>query len=135
MQPVSINLAALLVVALLRTVIGAIWYSPALFGGAWIGEVGCTEADMKARMPKALIFDIIGNILLVFVLIHAVRYAGAMTLAQGAVVGFFNWLGFIMIALLFGVIFEGRSVRLFAINNGYQLLSMLIAGAIVAVWR
>jgi hypothetical protein len=35
----------------------------------------------------------------VFVLLHAVVYADATTWLQGAVVGFFNWLGFIAIAL------------------------------------
>ena len=135
MQPVHINPAALIVAALLRTVIGALWYSPVAFGPAWMAEVQCNEAEMKRRLPRALVVDVLGNIVMAFVLIHAVSYAGAATAAQGAGVGFFNWLGFVMVAFLFTMMFEGRSFKLFALNNGFQLLSLLIMGAIVAVWR
>jgi hypothetical protein len=68
------------------------------------------------------------------VLVHAVHYAGATGAAQGAAVGFFNWVGLVMVATLFSVTFEGRPFKLFAINNGFHALSLVIMGAIVAVW-
>jgi hypothetical protein len=135
MQEFPINYPALLVAAIGRTVIGAIWYSPMAFGPSWMQLVGCTERDMKARMPRALVLDLIGNVLMAFVLVHAVHYAGAMRVAQGAAVGLFNWLGFVMVATLFGVTFEGRPFKLFAINNGFQLLTLALMGGLVAVWR
>src|SRR5690242_13638099 len=118
MQSFPINYLALLVAAVVRTVIGAVWYSPALFGGSWIALVGCTEQAMRARLPRALIVDLIGNFVMAFVLVHAVHYAGAVGVGQGAAVAFFNWLGFVAVATLFDVNFAGRPFRLFAINNG-----------------
>jgi hypothetical protein len=134
MQTFPINYAALAVAALLRTIIGAVWYSPALFGASWIALVGCTEAEMKARVPRALVVDVIGNFVMAFVLVHASHYAGAAGIGQGMGVAFFNWIGFVAVATLFDVNFAGRPFKLFAINNGFQLVSMLLMGAIVTVW-
>ena len=58
----------------------------------------------------------------------------ARTAAQGAAVGFFNWLGFVVVATLGSVTFEKRPLQLYLINNGYLLLALLIMGAALAVW-
>lgn len=69
-----------------------------------------------------------------FVLVHAVHYAGAVTLGTGAAVGFFNWLGFIGATTLAATFYEKKPLQLWAINNGYLLLILLTMGAILAVW-
>jgi hypothetical protein len=70
-----------------------------------------------------------------FVLVHAVHYAGAShDWAQGAAVGFFNWLGFVAVATLGSVTFEKRPLKLYFINNGYLLLALLLMGTVLAVW-
>lgn len=135
MQPFPINVAALAVAAIVRTIIGMLWFSPALFGAAWIALVGCTEHDMKARLPRALVIDVLANFVMAFVLVHAVHYAGATGPWLGAAVGFFNWIGLVMVSTLFAVTFEGRPFKLFAINNGFHLVSLLIMGALLAIWR
>jgi len=89
---------------------------------------------MKEGLVKALIPDVIGSFLMAFVLVHAVHYAGAQSLGQGAAVGFFNWLGFVAVATLGAVTFEKRPLKLYLINNAYWLIALLIMGAIFAVW-
>ena len=69
-----------------------------------------------------------------FVLVHAVHYAGATSAAQSAAVGFFNWLGFIAVTMFMTTLYEKRPFKLLLINNGFQLLSLLVMGALVAVW-
>lgn len=69
-----------------------------------------------------------------FVLVHAVHYAGAVTLGTGAAVGFFNWLGFMGATTLAATFYEKKPLQLWAINNGYLLLILLTMGAILAVW-
>jgi uncharacterized protein DUF1761 len=133
-QTFPINLVALAAAAVLRTVLGMVWFSPLAFGPTWIALVGCSEADMKRRLPRALVADVVGNFVMAFVLVHAVHYAGATSAGQGAAVGFFNWVGLVMVATLFSVTFEGRPFKLFAINNGFHALSLIAMGAILAVW-
>ena len=135
MQSFPINYLALLVATLVRMVVGALWYSPPLFVKPWLAMVGQTPEEMKAGMGKNIVTDLIGSFIMAFVLDHAVHYAGATTIGQGIAVGFFNWLGFIAVVTLSTVNYEKRPFMLWVINNGYQLLTLLIMGAIVAVWR
>jgi Protein of unknown function (DUF1761) len=134
MREISVDYWAVLVAAIVRIALGALWYSPFLFAKSWQELAGISKLEMKARLPKALIVDIIGSVVMAFVLVHAIRYAGAATIAQGAVVGFFNWLGFIAVTMLGLVFYENRPFKLFLINNGFLLLSLLVMGAILAVW-
>jgi hypothetical protein len=134
MQEIAINWLALLVAIVVKVILGALWYSPIAFAGPWSRLAGITQEQMKTAMPKALTVDIVAAFLMAFVLVHAIRYAGAHGVGQGAAVGFFNWLGFVAATHISGVFWERRPFGLFAINSGYQLVSLLIMGAILATW-
>lgn len=134
MQEFPINWLAVLVAAIVKQAIGTAWFSPVLFGPTWMKLVGCDQAEMKARLPKIVPLDIIGALIMAFVLVHAVHYAGATTLVTGAAVGFFNWLGFIAVTTFGHVLYEKRPVKLFLIDNGYLLIALLLMGAILAIW-
>ena len=53
-----------------------------------------------------------------FVLVDAIRYAGATGPAQGAAVGFFNWLGFVFIVVLEEYAATKSAFKLVAIKGG-----------------
>jgi len=134
MQEISTNWLALVLTVLAKMALGAVWFSPPLFLKPWLAAAGVSEAEMKERMPKALAVDLAGAVIMAFVLVHAVKYAGAQGVAQGAAVGFLNWLGFIAVATLSGTIHEHRPFKLWLIGNGYQLVSLIVMGAILAAW-
>jgi hypothetical protein len=134
MQQFPINYLALLVAALARFLFGWLWYSPLLFGKTWMSLTNCNPDEMKRRMPVVAPVDLISNFIMAFVLVHAVHYAGATKAGLGAAVAFFNWLGFIATVLLMLNLYEKRPAKLWWINNGFQLISLLIMGAMVAVW-
>jgi len=135
MQEIPINVLALIAAALIRFVVGALWYSPVGFASAWREIVGLDEAKMRAGLPKAIAVDLVGSLIMAFVLEHAVIYAGAATLATGAAVGFFNWLGFIAVILMGTVVYEQRPLKLFFINGGFNLIALVLMGALLAIWR
>jgi hypothetical protein len=89
---------------------------------------------MKAGMTRAIAIDFLGSLIMAVVLLHAVKYAGAATAAQGMAVGFFNWLGFIAVVTIGTVTYLRKPLQLFFVQNGYLLLSLLAMGAILAVW-
>jgi hypothetical protein len=89
---------------------------------------------MNARMPMLLVVDFLGALVMAFVLVHAVHYAGAVGITQGAVVGFFIWLGFVATVTLGITLYEKKPFALFVITNGWQLISLMVMGAILAVW-
>ncbi len=132
MEPIAINWLALLAAVVAKQALGALWFSPVLFVRPWCLLTGIGPAQMKDGFAKALILDIVGGVVMAFVLALAVRYAGAHGPVQGAVVGFVSWLGFVAVATLPMVTFEKRPFALYAINNGCVLLALLIMGAILA---
>ena len=134
MQSFPINWLAILVCVVFKQALGAAWYSPALFGARWSGLTGVSQQDMQAGLVKAMVPDVIGSLIMAFVLVHAVHYAGANTLALGAAVGFLNWLGFVAVTHLGSVTFEKRSFALFTLNMGFLVISLVVMGAILAVW-
>jgi hypothetical protein len=134
MQHFAINYWALVLATVVKILIGMVWYSPLLFGKQWSQLIHCTPDEMKARMPKLLAGDFVSTFMMAFVLVNAVHYAGANSAALGAAVGFFNWLGFIVVTSFALTAYEKRPWRLFLINNGFQLISLLAMGAIVAAW-
>ena len=134
MQSFPINWWAILIAVIAKQAVGALWYSPVRLGPAWCEVAGVSEKEMKEGLVKALIPDVIGAFVMAFVLVHAVHYAGAASLGEGAAVGFFNWLGFVAVATLGTVTFEKRPLKLYLINNAYWLIALLIMGAILAIW-
>ena len=83
MREIPLNWLAILAAAAVRMVIGFLWYSPVAFGPMFMRSTGCTEGEMKARLPAALASDAVGALIMSFILVHAVIYAGAKTIATG----------------------------------------------------
>ena len=130
------NLWAILVAAVVQFFLGAIWYS-LLFAKPWMALVGHTPTP--GQRPKgaitSMIVSFIGGLLLAFILAHVIYWAGADTLHRGLFIGFICWLGFVAAPLLSETMYERRPGKLFLINSGYWLLSMLISGTVLALWR
>ena len=135
MQPVPIHAGPFIVAVLVKIVVGALWYSPALFLKEWQRLTGVTDEQMKGGMGKSMTTWIVGALLMAFVLVHAVTYAGATNAASGAAVGFFNWLGFVLVVLLDDWAAAKRPFKLLAITSGSNLVSLIIMGAIFGAWR
>ncbi len=136
MHHLHINHLALLVSAIVQWLLGAIWYSPALFAKPWMTMVGIQPgAAKKSSMIVGMIASFIGSLVLSFVLAHFLLWAGATTLGWGALIGFIVWTGFIAAPLVAQYIYESRPFNLFAINTGYWLLALVISGGLLAVWH
>ena len=135
MQAIPINLWALVVAAIAKMALGSFWYSPVAYGGHWMTAAGVSPAQMKTAMPKAIAADLVGSLLTAFVLMEGVYYAEADSVVLGGEVGFLCWLGFVAGPTLAAVLYEGRPIRLFLINNGFLLLSFIVMGAIIGAWH
>lgn len=134
MPTVIINWVAVVVAAVANIVIGMIWYSPVLFGPTWQKKVGLKDVDMRKRRGPAMVGMILLALLMSYILAHVVSYAQSNTVWQGAETGLWIWLGFVLPVMLMSVIFTGRGKKLFAINAGNMLLTLIVMGAILAAW-
>jgi len=133
----EINLIAVVAAAVVSMVIGMFWYSPLAFGKMWMRLMGFEEKDkekMKQDAKKAYPFAVLSSLVMAFVLAMFVDYAGAITVLQGVITGALIWLGFIATVTLQPVLWAGRSVKLYALDNGHNLIALVVMGAILAVW-
>ncbi len=119
-------------------IIGALWYSPFIFGKFWMKLSGFTEKklnEMKSRgMGKSYFIAFIGVLVMSYVLAHFVDYAEATNVLGGFQAGFWVWLGFIATTMMSPVLWEGKPVKLYLLNVLHYLVALLVMGAILAVW-
>ena len=135
MQLAPINWLAIVVAIVSNFVIGGLWYSPILFVNKWLALSGVDKKVFDAGLPKALIGDFFSALLIALVLNQVIRWSGAVGLIGGLEVGAFVWIGFVASVLLTQVTYEHRPIAFYAISAGYRLVTMLVAGAILSVWR
>jgi hypothetical protein len=135
MQQIPINWLAVIVAAIIRLAVGAVWYSPVGFGPMWQKTVGMTQDQVMAAMPRAITVDAIGSLIMAFILLHAVVYSGADNLLLGGTVGALNWLGFVAVVLVATNVYEQRPMRSAYVSAGFNLVALVLMGALLAVWR
>ena len=130
------NHLAILVSALILWFLGAAWYSPALFAKPWMTMLGIKKEEGKrASLYVGMAASFIGDLILSFILAHFIIWSGTTTFGWGAMIGFLTWVGFFAAPNLPQGIYEGRPFKLFAINNCYWLVGLLIVGGLLGAWR
>ena len=134
MLEMNVNWLAVLVTAIGYMAIGALWYGP-LFQKLWMQLTGVTEESVKAGAAKAYAIMFVVALVSVFVLAMFVLTLDAAAFIDGLIIGFFVWVGFQATVMLNPVIFEKRPFRLFLINAGYNLVTLLAAGGVLAIWQ
>ena len=135
----KIHYPAVVASAVAYWVLGALWYSPLLFSRPFIALKGWTPEQLAAIQAQSHAGEIGGaflsSLVLAYALAHFVKFTGAETARTGMLTGFWLWLGFVLTTNLETVLFEGRPLGLYLINNGYHLVGFLGMGALLAVWR
>lgn len=134
----NVNYIAVLVSALAAFVVGWFWYSPNVFGKTWLKLMGWNDKKAKEmhgkNMTQSLIIGFISTLVMAYVLAQMLVYMGAVTFMEGVLTAFWLWLGFVATMQIGSVLWEGKPAQLFCINTLHSLVSMAIAGGILAVW-
>jgi len=138
----TVNWLAILVAGISAFVLGGVWYSPALFGKAWMKENRMTVEDVqKGNKSKIFGWAFVLSLLMaanlgMFLADPATPCAciPKVDLGWGATAGFLAgiWVfcGIAMVAL-----FEHKTARYIFINGGYCVLALVLMGAIIGAWR
>ena len=131
----NLNFVAIAVCAIIVWMLGALWYSPVMFAKPWVAIVGRQMGEKPKGVYVGMIGSLIGDLFLCFVLAHIIDWAGVEGWMGGAHIGLLMWAGFNAAVMFPQSIYEGRPLKYFLINTGYWLLSLVIVGAILAIWR
>jgi len=137
----SLNWLAVLVAAISTMAVGFLWYSPLLFAKPWMKEMGYDPTDkaktdeMKKTAGPAYAGSFAASLLTAFTLALILHGLRAEDLHFGLMASFHIWLGFVATVQFTGALFTKQSMKLFAINTGYQLVCYLVMGAILTLWK
>jgi len=140
----GINWWAVLVAGISAFVVGGVWYSPGLFGKAWMKDNHFTEEQIRKGGHKGKIF----GFTIIFSLLMSVNLAMFLTtpadcpancaakadIAWGATAGFLAGL-WTFCAIAIHSLFELKPWRLIFINGFYSVVALILMGAIIGAWR
>ncbi|MDP4537913.1 DUF1761 domain-containing protein [Alkalimonas collagenimarina] len=131
----TINYMAIVAAAVSAFLIGGLWYSPLLFGKAWMKEMGFTDADLQqGNMAKIFGLAFIFTLIMAFCLAMFLNDA-SIGASEGAFYGFLAGFGWIFFALAVNSLYERRSWRYSLINGGYWTVVFTLMGFILGAWR
>jgi hypothetical protein len=138
----KINMVAILVAVVVNFFLGFLWFTP-LFGKIWGKEMGYdpTMKPDRSLMMKGMAFMIIGNFFFAWVFAHNIAawmfvpgIKEMSPLSNALMSAIFTWLGFYFPGQLGATVWENKSWKLFFINTGYSLVSLLVVAVILVYW-
>ena len=115
--------------------VGYLWYSSFLFGKKWMKLEGLSKETMdNSGMAKTYLVMFLATFISGYILSLFIHYAGAFTLVNGAKTGLWAWIGFVMPTGLANHLFSKKPLQLFLLQTGHHLVSLMVMGALLAVW-
>lgn len=131
----NINYLAVLVAAFSTFLLGGLWYSPLLFGKAWMRVNDFSEAELE-KFSKARMFGWSSVFALVMAFNLAMFLASPDTnVVWGMTAGALAGLGWVAMSVGIIGVFENKSWLYIAINGGYMVIAFVLMGAILGAWR
>lgn len=132
-MPVELDYIAIFIAGLAYFVLGAIWYSPKVFGKAWMADQNL-PADHKPVNP-GLLFG--GSFLVSVLVAFGIHYVMALGNISGLRGGLLTGLGIGIFIYAFLALphyaFPARPQRLFLIDTGYSVAGCALMGAIIGL--
>ncbi|MBD3401994.1 DUF1761 family protein [candidate division GN15 bacterium] len=136
MDAYAINYWAVLVAGLAYTILGAIWYSAALFGNAWMQAIGKTKEQIQADFsPLNILWAFIGSLIAAYGIARILGWVGTFTIGWGVIVGLLAAICFVVVSMGVNDLFERRPLKLYLMNVCYHIVAFVIMGIIIGVWR
>ena len=128
-----------LVVAVVATfALGALWYSPLVFGNLWVRSHGYSPERlerMKKRAPRAYGISFLAFLVMVHALAYLAIRVGVGSALGGAKLGFLVWVGFAATIGLTSWVYSDKPFTTYLIDAGYELVYLVVMGAIIGAWR
>ena len=118
--------------------IGALWYSPMLFGKAWVRAHGHTPeriAAMRATMGRAYGVSFVCYVVMAAAMAILIRRMDVIYVRGGVKLGALIGLGFVATVGLTSNMFSDKKLAAWLIDAGYQIVYLMVMGAILVAWR
>jgi hypothetical protein len=134
----TVNIWAILVASVVSFGIGALWYSPILFGKEWMALSKISDKDIGDAQSKGMwkhyVIHFIFTVITFCVLAFIASATGLKTSGDGAFIAFVAWLGFILPGSVSELLWKKTPFKLVLIDSMNVLISLIIGGAIIGSW-
>lgn len=133
----NISFVTVFISAIASTVVGLIWYSPWVLGKMWMKEMGYTPeslAQKKQDMTRKHVLSFLSTLVTAYalaVVINSVFTAGIYDLTE---IGLVLALGFVASIKFHDKLYVDGSWKLFFINTGYQVASIVLMSLIIGLF-
>ena len=134
----EINYWAVLIATASSMVVGAIWYTPRVFGTRWakLAKVDMDRPGATAAVP--IVVTVIVSFVTAWVLAGASSIAwhfyGGSYLWAALLTGVILWAGFTAARFITHDAFEGRPSSLTVMNISHELVTIVVMALIIGVW-
>ena len=136
-----LNYLAVAVCSIIYFGLGAIWFSPMLFSKPWMAGHGIVLPDdatakeqMRKEMPKMMGMTFVLCVLSTIVLAYLLVRTGASDWMGGAKIGLVTAF-FPFMTMGLSHMYTRKSFKLTMIDAGYHIVSLIIVGIILSVWK
>ena len=131
----GVNYWAILVAGLAYMVLGALWYSPILFGKAWMKGIGKTKEEVNAQFsPMKYLWALIGSLVAAYGIARLMSWTGANSISDGIMVGLLTSICLVLTAITVNDIMENRPRALTVVNVLYNIVGFVVIGIIIGAW-
>ncbi len=137
---INVNWLAIVLAGVSSMVVGSIWYVPGVFGNAWMRMTG-VKMDRKLSSNEMVVMyggSLLASFITAFILAHVTNlsyeFYDKEFLESALTTGFWLWLGFTAARFLVHDLFEGRRKKLFLINAGHELATIMVMALIIGLF-
>jgi hypothetical protein len=132
----DINYLAVLISAIAYMIIGAVWYSPALFGNTWMKAIGKSKEQIQADFsPLNYLWGIITAFIASYGIARIMLWSGVTGIGNGIKIALVVGICFVLTTMWVNDSFEKRPKGLTLINAFYHLVGFVVAGIIIGAWQ
>jgi hypothetical protein len=132
---VQVNFLAVVLAMLSSMVVGSVWYARSVFGKTWMKLTKVSGSGNRNDVWKPIAVAVVVGLITAYVLAHVAYIANQFYhnsfLTDTIVTGLWLWLGFTASRLVMHDAFEGRPIKLTALNAAHELVTIVIMAVII----
>lgn len=133
----EINYLAVIAATLSTMIVGSIWYTPKVFGTAWMRLAKVTPGEGKSAVGPILITLVVSFItswVLAGAIWIAFEFYGGSFLVSALLTGAVLWAGLTAARFITHDAFEGRPAALTLMNCAHEFVTIMIIALVLGVW-
>lgn len=134
----EINYWAVILATLSSMVVGAIWYTPKVFGNYWMKKASITPSGKASDAIGPIMTTVLVSFVTAWVLAGATFIAwsfyGGGFLGAAIVTAIVLWAGFTAARFITHDAFDNRPSGLTMLNIAHELVTLVVMAIIIGVW-